>query len=94
MMEKEKKSKLVAEIKKILDENKAVLGTNVSLKEIKKNNLKKVYLSSNIPQDIKNDIFHFSKLAGTEVIDTVINNEEMGLICKKSFLISVIGEKK
>ena len=93
-MEKEKKSTIITDIKRILDEKKEIIGTNVSLKEIKKNNLKKVYLTSNIQEDVKKDIIYYAGLANIDIIETDINNEELGIICKKPFLISILGEKK
>lgn len=87
------KSEVVANIKKLLTEEKLVLGTNVTLKQLKKGNLKRIYISSNIPQNVKEDIKHYASLSKVEVIEAPVSNEEFGIICKKSFLISVIGQK-
>ncbi|OVE74541.1 hypothetical protein BVX95_02110 [archaeon D22] len=90
----EAKTETVAKIKKLIEDEKIVLGTNVTLKELKKGNLSKVYLSSNVPASVKEDIEHYAKIADVEVVVTQLTNEDFGVICKKSFLISVSGQKK
>ena len=93
-MASETKSELVSQIKKLMEGKKIVIGTSVTIKEMKKGNVKKAFLSSNIPKKDKEDIEHYAKLSKTELIDTGISNEELGIICKKSFLISVLSERK
>lgn len=94
MAKEETKTEIVSELKKLNEGSKIIIGSTVILKELKKGNMKKIFLSSNVPKNAKEDIEHYSKLSKTEVIETSISNEEFGIICKKSFLISAIGEKK
>jgi len=90
----ETKAEISNNIKKLTETNKIVLGTKVSLKELKAGNLSKVYISSNAPQEVKDDFEHYAKLSSTPLEQTTISNEDFGIICKKSFLISVVGQKK
>jgi ribosomal protein L30E len=93
-MANETKTEIVSQIKKLIENDKIIIGSTVILKELKKGNVKKILLSTNVPKSAKEDIEHYSKLSATEIIQTNISNEEFGIICKRSFLISAIGEKK
>lgn len=93
-MASEAKSELVSQLKKLIENKKMVIGSSVTLKELKKGTVKRVFLSSNIPKKDKDDMEHYAKLSKAEVVETGISNEELGIICKKSFLISVLSEKK
>ena len=50
-----------------------------------------VYLASNCPQVVKEDVKHYANLYNIKVIEAKENNEELGVICKKHFSISVLG---
>ncbi|MBS3124319.1 ribosomal L7Ae/L30e/S12e/Gadd45 family protein [Candidatus Woesearchaeota archaeon] len=70
---------------------KALLGKEEVLRGLRKGLVKKVFLSSNCQPQIKSDILHYSKLAGTEVVELSLNNEELGVLCKKGYFVSVAG---
>ena len=79
------------EIKKALQENKVIIGMDRVLKKLRVGKLQKVYLASNCPQIVKEDIKHLGKLHKIEIIEAEKDNEELGIICKKQFSISVLG---
>ena len=79
------------EIRNALESNKLVIGTEVSIKELKKGSLAKVYLSSNCPKDIKGDLEYYAPLAETEIVNLIIPNDELGVVCKKPFAVSILG---
>ncbi|MBI2151929.1 ribosomal L7Ae/L30e/S12e/Gadd45 family protein [Candidatus Woesearchaeota archaeon] len=87
--------KAVDEDLKLLKEKsqtgKALLGKEEVLRGLRKGLIKKVFLSSNCQREIKSDVLHFSKLAGAVVVELSLNNEELGVLCKKSYFISVAG---
>ena len=68
-----------------------VIGTERTLKKLKMNEVKKVYVSSNCPKDVLDDIEHYSKIHNILLVKLKENNEELGIICKKPFLISVLS---
>lgn len=82
------------EIKKLLTEKRLVLGTEQTLKFIKQGKLAKVYLSSNCPPNVKEDLNKYCSLSDIECQDLPVPNEEVGVWCKKGFAISVIGVLK
>ncbi len=79
------------DLKKALQENKIIIGADRVLKKLRVGKLEKVYLSSNCPMRMKEDIEHLAKLHKISVISMKEDNEQLGTICKKPFSISVLG---
>ncbi len=82
---------IVAELKKILESKKAILGGDVTLKLLRQGKIKKVFLSSNCDPLVKADIKQVCKVAEIECVELEHNNEEIGVIFKKPFSVSVVG---
>lgn len=85
---------VVDEIKKIVNTDKAVIGTNETMKALKKGRISKVFLTSNCPDEVKRDIEYYSGLSDAQIVKLPLPNDEMGVICRKPFLISVLGVLK
>ena len=79
------------DIKTDILSGKAVIGKEAVLKSLKNKKLSKVYLASNCPDELKKDIEYYSKLTGTKVIVLDKDNEELGILCKKNFFVSILG---
>jgi len=77
--------------KKIIDEKRIVIGYNRTLKKIKRGEVEKIFLAKNVPENIKKDIEYYQKLGNFEVEILNYSNEEVGLLLKKPFKISVIS---
>ncbi|MBU2560820.1 MAG: ribosomal L7Ae/L30e/S12e/Gadd45 family protein [Nanoarchaeota archaeon] len=82
---------VVAEIKKLLKEKKLVIGKDETLKGLRQGKFAKIFLASNCSDELKGDIGHYASIAGVEVVETSIQNTELGDICKKPFSIAVIS---
>lgn len=78
-------------IKKLIKENKVIIGADRVLKNLKAKKLEKVFLSSNCRKKTALDIERYSDLTSTAVVKLNYPNDELGIICKKQFSISVIG---
>ncbi|MBI2575422.1 ribosomal L7Ae/L30e/S12e/Gadd45 family protein [Candidatus Woesearchaeota archaeon] len=83
----------ITEIKKGIKEKKAVIGTAQAIKQLKLGRLQKVFLTSNCPGKVRQDIAHYSKLSNCKIEVLSVPNDELGVICKKQFSISVLGIK-
>jgi large subunit ribosomal protein L30e len=79
------------ELKAKVQENVVTIGTARVIKGIKSGKLKTVYVARNCPHDVKEDLAHYTGLAGAIITDLDMNNEELGVFCRKNFSISVIG---
>ncbi|MBW2999621.1 ribosomal L7Ae/L30e/S12e/Gadd45 family protein [Candidatus Woesearchaeota archaeon] len=85
---------MTAEIKKLMETDRLVKGTKLTLKNLKLGKLEKIFVTSNCPAEVKEDIKHFSDLAKVKVVQLDITNEELGIVCKRPHLISVLGVLK
>lgn len=85
---------VVREIREMIEKRKAIIGADRVLKELYKNNLKKVFVASNCPQRLSKDVDYYAGLNKIEVVKLAQQNEELGVICKKPFSISVLGFSK
>lgn len=93
-MAKKKTSDILSEIKKLIEGKKAVLGTKNTLKGLKLGKLSKVYITSNCPANVRKDIEHYSRLAKIPVVEMSYPNDELGVLCKKPYSISVLSQVK
>mgnify|MGYP001561550347 CR=1 FL=1 len=82
------------EIKKLAASPNIIIGTQSTIKHLKMGRLQKIIVSSNCPQKVMDDINHYAALANTEIIQVQYPNEELGVICKKPFAISVLSLSK
>ena len=81
----------VSEIKKNLKNKRLILGTDLTLKQLKLGNISRVFLSSNCPESVKQDVNYYCGIGGCAVENLDMPNEELGIICKKPFSVSVVG---
>jgi|TARA_B100001971_G_C17893445_1_gene384224 large subunit ribosomal protein L30e len=84
---KENKASLAEDLKS----KKIIFGTDRVIKSLKAGKISKIYLSSNCKASTKSDIAHYGKLGNVEIITLEVPNEELGILCKKPFSISVLG---
>ncbi|MBS3139514.1 ribosomal L7Ae/L30e/S12e/Gadd45 family protein [Candidatus Woesearchaeota archaeon] len=84
----------LALIKVKLQDGKAILGTAAVIKKLRGGMLESVFLARNCPDTIKNDLQHLAKLGNIPVEVLSLDNEELGVFCKKGFFISVLGAMK
>lgn len=82
------------ELKKGLVEKKIVFGTNNTLKHLLKGMISKVFISSNCPDYVRDKLKHICKVGNVDVVEVPNSSEELSIMCKKSFLISVLSFKK
>lgn len=79
------------DILKLITQKKAVIGTKRVLKGLAKHQIKEVLLSKNVAERTRVRIQHYATLDKVKVTNLPENSEELGMLCKKPFTISVIG---
>ena len=82
------------DIKKELKTRKIVIGTKEVMKNLKLNKIEKIYLASNCNDNSKKELEYYSKLLKIPIIMLKQPNDELGLICKKQYFISMLGVLK
>lgn len=80
-----------AEIKKMLKSGSVVVGTERAMKNLKLGRVQKVLVSSNCPAKVEKDIHYYAGLSGADVHKLDYPNDELSVICKKPFSISVLA---
>ncbi len=85
---------VIDDIKKIVKTDKAIIGSKETVKSLKTGKIAKVFLTSNCPDEVRKDIEYYAGLSKAEVIELPIPNDELGVVCRKPFLISVFGVLK
>lgn len=89
-----KKQSSVTDIKKELKTRKIVIGTKIVIKNLRLNKLEKVYIASNCNESSKKELEYYSKLLNIPIITLKQPNDELGVICKKQYSISMLGVLK
>ncbi len=90
-MAKKEVSEEIKTLRTAIKQNTAIIGTDRVLKQLKLSKLKVVYVASNTPQETLNDIKHYAHLSDANVLALMQDNEELGVLCKKNFFVSVVG---
>ena len=60
-------------------------------KNLRQGKLKVIYVTKNAPDFLKAELDHFCKLGNVKYIELAKENDELGIICRKPFSISVLG---
>jgi len=81
-------------IRTAVTDKKAVVGTKSTLRALRQNKAATVYLTANAPDDVRETIYYYSKQNNVPCVELTQDNEELGLVCRKPFLISVMALTK
>lgn len=84
------------ELAKLRAAGHLIIGTKRTLKALSYNELERVYLAANCPSNIAEDIYHYANLLEPkpEIIQLELNNDELGVLCKRAHFIAVLGVLK
>ncbi|MEK6903080.1 MAG: ribosomal L7Ae/L30e/S12e/Gadd45 family protein [Nanoarchaeota archaeon] len=80
-----------AQVRKALTEEKVTFGTRETLKNMKRGKVKKIFLASNCPAEVRESVEAYKKLAKVEVVQLEEPSDELMLICKKNFPVTVLS---
>ena len=80
-----------AEIKKMIKSGNVLVGTERTIKNLKLGKVHKVLVSSNCPAGVEKDLSYYAGLSGAELYKLDYPNDELSVICKKPFSISVLA---
>jgi large subunit ribosomal protein L30e len=76
-------------LKKAIKEDKLIIGTERTLKSLKKGIVKEVFVSKNCPEDLKNQIKKYVEISGIKISELEETNLEIGTLCKKPFSVNL-----
>ena len=83
---------MIKEIREAIEKKKAIIGTTLTLKNLRFANLNKVFVAKNCPEKVLNEIKNI--LGNAELVHMEQNNDEFGVLCKRQHSISVLGLTK
>ena len=76
---------------KELEAAKKSLGLSTTLKSLYSGTLKEILIASNYPKKEEDKIKSMSEIYGVPVEKLEVNSKELGIICKKTFNVSILG---
>jgi large subunit ribosomal protein L30e len=80
------------ELTKALKEKKEItFGTERTIKNLKLGKASTIFLASNCPKKVKEQIEHYAGIAEAKVVVLKLPDKEVGLLCKKPFNVSVLS---
>lgn len=80
-------------IRVAVDTGNVTLGSLKSIQGLKLGKGKLVILAQNCPEDIKEDVMHYSKLSEIPVYDYKGTSVELGSVCGKPFTVAAMTIK-
>lgn len=86
--------KNITEIRKILKTENFVIGADRGIKNLKLGRTEKVFLASNCKEEVQEEVEKLAKLSKVEIIVLKQPNDELGILCKKPFSISMFSVVK
>lgn len=90
-MAKTESSDVAGELKKLLTAKKLVLGSEETVKALRKGKVQKVFIAANCDPMVKSEVENLCKVSSAQCVDLSQGSDEIGVMCKKPFAISVIG---
>ncbi|MBD3163615.1 hypothetical protein GF323_00265 [Candidatus Woesearchaeota archaeon] len=84
----------LAEIKKYHRQGKLALGAKLALKKLRANKAEKVWLSSSASEEAKKEIGRYCRIGNVPLAALSIPGDELGLLCKKQYPVSVVSLAK
>ncbi len=79
------------DLKKNILSGNVTIGSDTVLKSLKQGKLSTVFLASNCASKIREEIEHLAQISNTPLVILTLNNEELGVLCKKNFFVATIG---
>ena len=84
----------IAELKKLVDTKKLVIGAEKTAKELKKGTLKKIYVSMNCSPAMKETLSSQARADKIEVTTLDMSSVDLGVLVKKPFSVSTVAVLK
>ncbi|MBS3107404.1 ribosomal L7Ae/L30e/S12e/Gadd45 family protein [Candidatus Woesearchaeota archaeon] len=79
------------DFKEIIKDKNLTIGSELTLKKLKNDKLKKIFLAKNCSISVAEDIKKYASLKKIEVIELDMKNDELGMACKKPYKVSVLS---
>ena len=91
MAKKKVEDQEIVQIRTAVEKGAAILGTKNTLKSVRSGTVSRVYMTRNTPAHVQDDLRHLCGLADVQLVELELTNKELGVVCKKPFVISVLA---
>lgn len=78
-------------IRSAVDTGEVLLGERETLKALRNKGIKLAVVAKNCPQDLRDDLEKFGKMTDVSVYEFNGTSLELGAICGKPYVISMLG---
>ena len=82
------------QLRKLIEDRKVIIGTSRTIQALKADKLKRVVLASNASEATADAVTRYSSQTGVAIDELSVPNDELGVMCKKPFSISLLGIRK
>ena len=83
------------DIGSLIKTHKALIyGSQKTMKFLRQGKINRIFLSSSAKPSVKEDFMNYAKISQVELVELNMGSDELGVLCKKPFNISVIGLAK
>ena len=79
------------DLKEIIKSKKFNIGSEITLKKLKNNELKTIFIAKNCKPATKEDIEKYAKSTKVEIVLLDMTKDDLGMACKKPYEVSVIS---
>ncbi len=93
-MAKKKVSETALKIRKLMASKKLIIGSDRTIKALRAGRLSRIFLSSTCADGTEAALTKYAGLAGVTIKKLKLPSDEIGVVCKKPFAISVLGVLK
>jgi large subunit ribosomal protein L30e len=81
-------------IRTAVDTGKVIFGERETLRAVRNNEITLVIVAKNCPPNLEMDLKHFARLSDVFVYEFSGTSVELGSVCGKPFIISMLGVLK
>lgn len=81
------------EIRKAVGTKELIIGRDSVLKGLRAKEIKKIVIATNCEERLRDTVKQYTKIAGIEVVEAEMTNKDLGVLCKKPFLVSLLALK-
>lgn len=81
---------MMEEFKKFIGTDKLIIGTKRTMKALRHADVAKIFLANNCPEMLVEDIEHYASFSDIPVEKLAVACDELGSVCKKPFMVSVV----
>jgi len=92
-MTKEQQDEQIVIIKKAIEDGKLIIGFKETMQALRQKEVAKVITARNVEEGRMADLKDLAAVSEVELVTLTQANDELGVICKKPFSISVLAIK-